>query len=249
VLTGAVGTGKTTLLHAALKLLATHFGEHQLAVALLVSPTLERDELYESLVQELALSCASASKPARLVAIHELLAQKYRQGGTAVLVIDEAHLMTSALLQEVRLLANYDSYSDALLQVVLCGQPELDDLLCRPELAALQQRVAFMARLSALSFSELCGYVEERLRKAGMQGQSPFSAEALQAVYSYSQGVPRVINLICHACLSQGAQAGAKIIAPEMVAEAAHSLGSPASPEPYPLPPMHRAGSAARLRS
>jgi general secretion pathway protein A len=242
VLTGAVGTGKTTLLHTALKSLATmRFGEHQLAVALLVNPTLNRDEFYESVMQEFALACASTSKPARLIAIHELLVQKYRQGGTAVLVIDEAHLMTSALLEEVRLLANYDSYSDALLQVVLCGQPELADLLSRPELAALDQRIALRAELRALTLTEVCGYVEERLRQAGLQEQSPFCAAALQAVHVHSRGVPRVINLICHACLSLGARAGTSTIAPEMVLEAVYSLAPRASTELHRMPPMRSA--------
>src|SRR6266446_7113959 len=168
MITGAIGTGKTTMVHTALQL----FSDRKMPVksALLFNPMLTRDEFLEMMLDEFEVSCSSTSKPRRLAALHQMLLETQRAGGTAVLFIDEAHLLSSELLEEIRLLGNADTHHEKLLQIVLSGQPELTTLMSRRELSALQQRVAARAFLRSFTFPEFCSYVDERLRFAGLSG-------------------------------------------------------------------------------
>src|SRR5713101_5664169 len=226
MMTGPVGTGKTTLLHAALQILhEKSFSKVKLASAFLINPTLSRDEFLEALLQEFEIPCPSASKAQRLAALHQMLLETQRRGGTAVLLIDEAHLLSAELLEEIRLLGNADTHHEKLLQIVLSGQPELTTLMSRRELSALQQRVAARAFLRSFTFPEFCSYVDERLRFAGLSGASPFSGPALEVMLPHSTGVPRLINLVCDASLSLGFRTHRKAIRPDMVEEAAAQLG------------------------
>jgi general secretion pathway protein A len=205
VVAGPVGTGKTTLLHTALQILTEKSeGRGRLVSAFLVNPTLSPSELLEAVLDEYEINCTATSKPRRLAALHQMLFQTQQQGGTAVLLIDEAHLMTVELLEEIRLLGNTDTYQEKLLQIVLCGQPELFAVLQRPELQALQQRIASTCLLRPLSLPETRAYVAERLHAAGLRGSSPFTGTAVESIHKLSNGVPRLINLICDACLTAG---------------------------------------------
>lgn len=225
VVTGPIGTGKTTLLHTALQILSSQSqAKMSFASAFLVNPTLSRDEFLEALLEEFEVSCPSASKPRRLAALHQMLLEMQRGGGTAVLLIDEAHLLSGELLEEIRLLSNADSYREKLLQIVLCGQPELWPLLQRPEMRALQQRIAGRGQLRALSGAETRSYIAERLHSAGLRGPSPFVHASLEAVHQYSQGIPRLINLLCDGCLSIGFAHQEKQISLSIVEEAANAL-------------------------
>src|ERR1700675_1649219 len=152
MITGPIGTGKTTLVHSALQV----FEDKKMPIksALLFNPTLTRDEFLEMTLEEFEVNCTSTSKPRRLMALHDMLLQTQRKGGTAVLFIDEAHLLTSELLEEIRLLGNADMHHEKLLQIVLSGQPELVEIMSRPELSALQQRIAGRAQLRPLSLPE-----------------------------------------------------------------------------------------------
>lgn len=209
IATGPVGTGKTTVLNALLHLLSNLHknGERRLVSAFLVNPVLTRDEFLETLLDEYELQVPSPTKPRRLLALHELFLEAQSKGGTAVLLIDEAHLLTVELLEEIRLLTNMDTHREKLLQVILCGQPELAALLLQPQLRALRQRIALLAQLRPLTPGETCSYIEQRLRLAGLQGAVPFSAAALEEVYRRTQGVPRLINLLCDSCLTAALQA------------------------------------------
>jgi general secretion pathway protein A len=226
MITGPIGTGKTTLVHTALQIL-TDYSKQKMPIrsALLFNPTLTRDEFLEMMLEEFEVNCTSTSKPRRLNALHQMLLETQRQGGTAVLFIDEAHLLTAELLEEIRLLGNADMHQEKLLQIVLSGQPELVAMMNRRELSALQQRIAARAHLRALSLPEVRAYVAERLHLAGLKGTSPFPRATLDAVLLYSTGVPRLINLICDACLSLGFRTQRKTIQPDMVEEVAVSLG------------------------
>jgi general secretion pathway protein A len=205
VVAGPVGTGKTTLLHTALQILTEKSeGRGRLVSAFLVNPTLSPSELLEAVLDEYEINCTATSKPRRLAALHQMLFQTQQQGGTAVLLIDEAHLMTVELLEEIRLLGNTDTYQEKLLQIVLCGQPELFAVLQRPELQALQQRIASTCLLRPLSLPETRAYVAERLHAAGLRGSSPFTGTAVECIHKLSNGVPRLINLLCDACLTAG---------------------------------------------
>ena len=226
MVTGPIGTGKTTLVHTALKML-TDVSKQKMPIksALMFNPTLTRDEFLEMMLEDFEVSCPSSSKPRRLMALHQMLLDVQREGGTAVLFIDEAHLLSSELLEEIRLLGNADTHQEKLLQIVLSGQPELVTMMNRRELSALQQRIAARANLRPLSLPEVRSYVAERLHLAGLQGASPFSSIALEQVLHHSSGVPRLINLICDACLTLGFKTQRKTIQPDVVEEVAVSLG------------------------
>jgi general secretion pathway protein A len=153
------------------------------------------------------------------------------------LVIDEAHLLSLELLEEVRLLSNMDTYREKLLQVVLCGQSELLTMLARPELQALQQRIASRGQLRALSLPETRAYLAERLHAAGLRGTSPFSGPAITELYNYTGGVPRLVNLVCEASMWIGWNTQTRQLEPYMIQEAAASLGLVEAMEPEPVKP------------
>jgi general secretion pathway protein A len=225
VVAGPVGTGKTTLLHTALQILTEKSeGRGRLVSAFLVNPTLAPAELLEAVLDEYEINCTATSKPRRLAALHQMLFQTQQQGGTAVLLIDEAHLMTVELLEEIRLLGNTDTYHEKLLQIVLCGQPELFAVLQRPELQALQQRIAGTCLLRPLSLPETRAYVAERLHAAGLRGSSPFTGTAVETIHKMSNGVPRLINLLADASLMTGFELKRKQIDQQIVNQASEDV-------------------------
>lgn len=251
MITGPIGTGKTTLIHTALQL----FSDKKMPVksALLFNPVLSRDEFLEMMLEEFEIKCSSTSKPRRLMALQQMLLETQRRGGTAVLFIDEAHLLSAELLEEIRLLGNADMHHEKLLQIVISGQPELLAMMNRPSLSALKQRIAARAHLRPLNQKEMEVYVAERLYSAGLEGESPFPVEAIEAIHRHSGGVPRVINLVCEGCLALGFRTQQRLIRPEMVDEVSVSLGF-AQPAPgvegksvsaQPVPEVPRAPRSA----
>jgi hypothetical protein len=153
-----------------------------------------------------------------------MLFQTQQQGGTAILLIDEAHLMSVELLEEIRLLGNTDTYQEKLLQIVLCGQPELFAVLQRPELQALQQRIASTCLLRPLSLPEVRAYMAERLHAAGLRGSSPFTGTAVEVIHRLTNGVPRLINLLSDACLLVGFELKRKQIDQFLVEQASEDV-------------------------
>lgn len=242
VVAGPVGTGKTTLLHTALQILTEKSaGRGRVVSAFLVNPTLAPSELLEALLDEYEIPCTATTKPRRLAMFHQMLFQTQQAGGTSVLFIDEAHLMTVELLEEIRLLGNTDTYQEKLIQIVLCGQPELFTVLHRPELRALQQRIAGSCQLRPLSLPETRAYIAERLHAAGLRGPAPFTTTAVERIHAISDGVPRLINLLCDGCLSLGFEMKRKQIDTSIVEQAGEDyLASPTSnvviPEPLSRP-------------
>jgi general secretion pathway protein A len=225
VVAGPVGTGKTTLLHTALQILTEKSeGRGRLVSAFLVNPTLAPSELLEAVLEEYEINCTATSKPRRLAALHQMLFQTQQQGGTAILLIDEAHLMSVELLEEIRLLGNTDTYQEKLLQIVLCGQPELFAVLQRPELQALQQRIASTCLLRPLSLPEVRAYMAERLHAAGLRGSSPFTGTAVEVIHRLTGGVPRLINLLSDACLLVGFELKRKQIDQFLVEQASEDV-------------------------
>src|SRR5271165_5560524 len=197
LLSGPVGTGKTTILNGLLSVLARRYPAKQLPTALLVNPRLSRDELLETLLFEFEVPCGATSRPARLAALQGLMFGAFKNGGTCLLIVDEAHLLSTDVLEEIRLLMNTDSYREKLMQVVLCGQPELTGLLSDPAVRALQQRVAERTALRALSHSEMRMYICERLRIAGFEQTIPFTSSSFEKIYECTGAVPRPIHLVC----------------------------------------------------
>jgi general secretion pathway protein A len=227
LMTGPIGTGKTTVVHTALQILTERAAtSHPISSAFILNPTLSREEFLEMILAEFEISCTATSKPARLSALQRMLLETQRKGGTSLLLVDEAHLLTPELLEEIRLLSNADTYQEKLLQIVLCGQPELLGLLRKPELRALRQRVASSCVLRPLSFAEVRAYIAERLHSAGFRGTaSPFPTTVLEEIFRLTEGVPRLINLLCDACLTAGCKAHRPVIDLVTVEEAASELG------------------------
>jgi len=227
LMTGPIGTGKTTVVHTALQILTERAAtSHPIASAFILNPTLSREEFLEMLLSEFEIPCTSTSKPARLAALQRMLLETQRKGGTSLLLVDEAHLLTPELLEEIRLLSNADTYQEKLLQIVLCGQPELLGLLRKPELRALRQRVANSCSLRPLNLPEVRSYIAERLHSAGFRGvSSPFPVAVLEEIVRLTEGVPRLVNLLCDACLSLGCKARRPVIDLGIVGEAATELG------------------------
>lgn len=222
---GPIGTGKTTLLYS-LQHILMHEASPQRPIrsAFVVNPTLSVDELFETLFDELEISTVATSKPARLRALHELLLSSQKHNGAVVVIIDEAHLLSPALMEEVRLLLNLDNYPVNVLQVILCGQPELLPLLLKPELAALRQRITVVSRLRALTIVETRAYIAERLHVAGLGGESLFSTPALEQIHRLTNGVPRLINSVCDQALTIGFRQQATRVTADFILEAADEL-------------------------
>jgi general secretion pathway protein A len=225
MITGPIGTGKTTIVHTALQMLM-NVSKQQTPIrsALMFNPTLTRDEFLEMMLDDFRISCASTSKARRLIALHQMLIDMKGQGGTAVLFIDEAHLLSAELLEEIRLLGNADTHQEKLLQIVLSGQPELTSIMSRRELSALQQRIAGRANLRPLNLPEVRVYVAERLHLAGLRDTSPFPPDVIDPILHFSGGVPRVINLLCDGCLTLGFKTQTRTITSALIEEVAESL-------------------------
>lgn len=201
LLLGAAGTGKTTLINAALQ---RQEGHHARAV-FLTNPTLTREEFLDFLAHEIGLSEQAAhSKPQFLRELNATLVERLAAGIITALIVDEAQALSDSLLEEVRLLANMETPTEKLLPVVLVGQQELADRLNRRELQQLKQRVALRSVLSPLSAHDTAAYIAERIRIAGGDVQTVFSPDAVAAVYECSSGVPRTISVVCDNALVNG---------------------------------------------
>jgi type II secretory pathway predicted ATPase ExeA len=193
LLTGEVGTGKTTLLN---KLLGWR-QRQKVATSFVFNPGLDPSQFFDYMLADFGLNCDSRLKGQMLLRLNKWLLERYRVGGTAVLIVDEAQNLSAQLLEEIRLLTNLETSKEKLLQIVLSGQPELETKLNRPELRQLRQRITLRCKTQPLTLDETHQYVSSRLRIAGADGQPVFTPEAIETVYTYSRGIPRVINLLC----------------------------------------------------
>lgn len=194
LLSGEVGTGKTTLLNRLLDWLR----DQDVATAFVFnSQLISVGQLFDFIMADFEIPCDSRLKSQVLLKLNHWLLERYRAGKTSVLIIDEAQNLSDQVLEEIRLLTNLETSSEKLLQIVLSGQPELEEKLKRPQLRQLRQRIVFRCKTAALSKDETTGYIHERLRIAGATDQSTFSREAIDAIHHYAHGIPRVVNLLC----------------------------------------------------
>jgi general secretion pathway protein A len=220
VVTGEVGTGKTTTLRAALQQL----GEEVLCVYIF-NPFLTASEFFEQLAHEFELDLPkTASKPEMLAALGHLLATRHSQGLRTVLIVDEAHGLPTALLEEIRLLLNFETSSEKLLQVILSGQPELHEVLNRPALRQLKQRISLRCQIKPLSVFEINKYIRFRLKQAGATNVNLFDNGAIGLIGNVSQGIPRVVNNICDNALLYGYASGAEAITRDIIDEVIEAL-------------------------
>ena len=199
LLTGEVGTGKTTLLNQLLDWLR----RERVASAFVFNSQLNVSELFDLMMADFGIACESTQKSQVLLRLHRWLVERYRAGENTVLIVDEAQNLSFPVLEEIRLLTNLETPTTKLLQIVLSGQPELEQKLNQPELRQLRQRITLRCKLHPLDLQETAGYIAQRLRTAGANGQPIFTPEAIESTHAYSLGIPRVINLLCeHALIS-----------------------------------------------
>jgi general secretion pathway protein A len=192
-LSGTAGSGKTTLLTWVLQKLPPA----QIQSSVILNPTLTRDEFIEMVMLDFGIQDIPASKAHRLWLLQQFLLKGHQDGKVNVLVIDEAHKLSAELLEEIRLLGNFERADEKLLQVVLIGQSELDDVLSRPELWQFKQRISVRLSLRPLEASEIERYISHRWTVAGGKNGPPFSAGAITNIAEWSSGIPRLINSIC----------------------------------------------------
>jgi len=193
VLTGEVGTGKTTMLEC----LRDYLETQRVEFAFIFNSRLTPDQFFEMMAYDFDLQCNRKSKPEILVALNTLLIQQAERGRTSVLIVDEAHNLDWEVLEEIRLLGNLETRQGKLLQIILAGQPELDRKLDAANLRQLKQRIVLRCTLNPLTPEEVVAYIETRLARAGMPNQSVFPPDVLEEVYKRSRGIPRLINLLC----------------------------------------------------
>ena len=200
LLTGEVGTGKTTLLNRLLDWL----NMEGVATAYIFNSQLNVNQLFDLMMADFGIPCESRDKSQVLMRLNQWLLQRYRDRRTSVLIVDEAQNLSLEVLEEIRLLTNFETANEKLLQIVLSGQPELDEKLRDPRLRQLRQRITMRCRTQPLSLQEISGYIAERLRIAGANGTPIFTPESIEAIYKYSRGIPRVANLLCEHSLIGG---------------------------------------------
>jgi general secretion pathway protein A len=199
LLTGEVGTGKTTLINKLLEWLRLQ----QVATAFVFNSRLNVPQFLDYMMADFSIPVESRSKSQILLRLYNWLLDRYRAGETAVLIVDEAQNLSDEVLEEIRLLTNLETFTEKLLQIVLVGQPELEHKLRQPHLRQLRQRLTLRAKTHPLTLEETQAYIAQRLRIAGGDGREIFDPEAVTGIHRYAAGIPRVINLLCeHALVS-----------------------------------------------
>jgi general secretion pathway protein A len=193
VLTGEVGTGKTTMLEC----LRDFLDSQQYEFAFIFNSRLTPAQFFEMIAYDLNLKCDRKSKTEVLFALNSLLLEQAEKNRTCVLIVDEAHNLEWDVLEEIRLLGNMETRVGKLLQIVLAGQPELDRKLDAPNLRQLKQRVVLRCSVNPLSAEQTLEYVKERMARAGVPEQQVFPEELLLELFARTHGIPRLINAVC----------------------------------------------------
>jgi general secretion pathway protein A len=221
VVTGEVGTGKTTMLRWIMQRL-----DRTVLVAYIFNPRMTVSEFYQHIASPKLLNVPNwENKSDLLIRLGEVLESRHSRGLRTVLIIDEAHGLSHAVLEEVRLLSNFETDSAKQLQIVLTGQPELRDELNNPGLRQLKQRIALRCQIKPLpDIEETERYITSRLLAAGAESTTLFSPSALDYIFRCSEGIPRQINNLCDNALLAGFAAGAEIIGREIVEEVAETF-------------------------
>jgi general secretion pathway protein A len=223
VLTGQAGTGKTLLL----RFLAEVFTRAGIAVAYVFNPLLSPVDFVDYILTDLRVPAASNTKSNMLFALNDYLSGRHGRGGSTVLIVDEAHLLSRELIEEIRLLTNLETQRQKLLQIILSGQPELDRIIDSPEMPQLKQRIALRCRIQRLKGAQVEAYVLRRLKLASCNSQprTIFSKPAIAAIEQYSQGIPRLVNTICENALLSGYASQLPIVNAKIVEEVASQFG------------------------
>jgi general secretion pathway protein A len=200
VITGEVGTGKTTLVHTLLNNM-----DGNVRTAYIFNPVMDPEDFLNYICEDLGLtSNGLKSRGKNLTLLHNFLLDCYANNERVFLIIDEAQSLDTKLLEEVRLLTNLETSKNKLLHVILLGQPELNKTLADTRFRALKQRITIRYNIASLNFTDTREYILYRLKKAGARDISVFDKGAIKAIYKYSKGIPRVINIVCDNALLTG---------------------------------------------
>lgn len=214
-LVGEVGSGKTTLLRAVLgRLPAT------VQTALILNPSLSETQLLRAILNDLGLTPKGRDRLAYIEQLNEYLLAMAAEGQNVVLFIDEAQNLLPEVMEQIRLLSNLETDQHKLMQIVLSGQPELEERLARRELRQLRQRILVRCRLSPLNEAETADYIAHRLRVAGAPVTVGFEPDGIRLIHRQSQGTPRIINALCDRALLAGYVEGTRIIGTAQVKRA-----------------------------
>lgn len=206
-ITGEVGAGKTTLCRALLNKL-----DHKTRTSLIFNSSLPENQLLEAIITDFGILPERRSKVIFLKQLYEFLLNELSQGNNAVLIIDEAQNLRASTLETIRMLSNFETNKEKLLQIVLVGQPQLRKKLDSPDLLQLRQRISVRFHIKPLEQSEILGYINHRLNVAGTGDNASFTDESLSMIFSYSGGIPRIINLLCDKALLLGFVRGTHLI-------------------------------------
>jgi len=218
-LTGEVGSGKTTLCRALLGSLGD-----DVRTALILNPSLTETQLLRAMLNDFGLEPRRRDRLSYIECLNDFLLDHYHEGINVALLIDEAQDLTPQVMEQVRLLSNLETDQHKLIQIVLCGQPELKKRLNRPDLRQLRQRITVRYYLPPLTIDETSSYIKHRLWVAGPETTAEFSGSSVKAVHRYAQGCPRLINAVCDNALLAGYVGGTHIISPDDVKKAIRQL-------------------------
>jgi general secretion pathway protein A len=220
VLTGEVGTGKTTMLEC----LRDYLAQQRVEFAFVFNSRITAAEFLEMVAWDFDLQCDRKSKPEILAALNDLLVAQVEKGGTSVLIVDEAHNLDWEVLEEIRLLGNIENRYGKMLQIILAGQPEFDRKLDAPNLRNLKQRIVLRYNLSPFNQEDTAKYIQSRFTTAGIPNQTIFTPELMSEIHRRSQGIPRLINAICDNLLLIAFADAAKVATVEMLDEVTNDM-------------------------
>jgi general secretion pathway protein A len=218
-LTGEVGSGKTTLCRAVL----SNLGK-DVETALILNPSLSETQLLRAMLNDFGIEIKGRDRLAYIEKLNEFLLEKNREGTNVALLIDEAQNLSPQVMEQIRLLSNLETDQHKLIQIVLCGQPELEKRLDRPDLRQLRQRITVRYNIPPLTLEDTMMYIRHRLWVAGSDGSIIFDSGAVREAYRYAKGGPRLINAVCDVALLAGYVARTKIIDARCVKKAIKQL-------------------------
>lgn len=220
VLTGEIGTGKTTMLEC----LRDYLSRQQVEFAFVFNSRINAAEFLEMVAWDFDLRCDRKSKPEILAALNTMLVEQAEKSSTAVLIVDETHNLEWEVLEEIRLLGNLENRHGKLLQIILAGQPELDRKLDAPNLRNLKQRIVLRYNLSPFNPSDTANYIDSRFTTAGVSNQTVFSPELIAEIHRRSMGIPRLINAICDNLLLTAFADASRVATVEMLEEVSDDM-------------------------
>ena len=219
-ITGEVGTGKTTLCRALLNQL-----DEKTKTAFIFNSNMTSSQMMQTIVEDLGIPTAEKGRGGLFSALNRFLIKQLSLDNNVVLIIDEAQNLTGKMLEQIRMLSNLEAENQKLIQIVLVGQPELREKLNSPSLRQLRQRIAIRCQIEALTKEELSLYINHRLHRAGANGEGPsFETEALDGIFRYTAGIPRLINIVCDRALLTGYVTEQRMIGRDIIQQSIHEI-------------------------